>query len=708
MLRNPDTLAAAQAVDPPKSPTFNGWQNTISHLLGACLVCALIFLGERFFIQLISINYHRKQFAAKIKDNKRNVYLLGLLYDASRTLFPAYCNEFMEEDHIINDSLNLSSLAGSNKGSGARTPLKLLRNVGRMGDNVASVFGNIASEIAGKEVLNPNSAHSIVIEALEKKRACEALARRLWMSFVVEGRDALFEEDVVEVLGHDRREDAIECFGVFDRDGNGDVTLEEAILTVTEIGRDRKSLANSMHDVDQAINVLDSLLSTVVFIVAIFVFVAFLNASFTTTLATAGTALLSLSFVFAATTQEVLGSCIFLFVKHPYDIGDRVDLTTGTDQLVVEHISLLFTIFKRVNTGKMVQIPNIVLNNLWVENISRSKAMREQLSIYCDFGTSFEDVQSLKEEMTKFVTAKENTRDFQSEVDIEVLGFDKMNQMELRIEIKHKSNWANESVRAMRRSKFMCALVLALRRVPIYGPGGGDPGLGSANNPSYSVAISPEVAQNNKDSWTETKDAKRLYPTIPSTAKSTGSDLSGNTANEVNAMHQLSQRQPNRDARDDVWGSGDDSVSSLSDRGNSMDRERASLDEVRGLLKRESTRGRRHQQQGGLSPIEEPYSPPMGVPPSRTQYAPMPSLSPVSNGSGIGSPAPTALPSQRGLSPASGPVPYVPGNAFSAHPPNGPTPLRPARSSSISQRNVPPSGPLPSVPGNGTSPKRSP
>ena len=32
--------------------------------------------------------------------------------------------------------------------------------------------------------------------------------------------------------------------------------------------------------------------------------VAFLNASFTTTLATAGTALLSLSFVFAVTAQE--------------------------------------------------------------------------------------------------------------------------------------------------------------------------------------------------------------------------------------------------------------------------------------------------------------------------------------------------------------------------------------------------------------------
>jgi small-conductance mechanosensitive channel len=153
-------------------------------------------------------------------------------------------------------------------------------------------------------VFNGGSAHSIVIEALEKNRACEALAKRIWMSFVVEGRESLFQDDIIEVLGENRREAAEECFACLDADGNGDISLDEMILTVTEIGRARKSIASSMHDVDQAIKVLDGLLSTIVFIIAVFVFVAFLNQSFTTTLATAGTALLSLSFVFAVTCQE--------------------------------------------------------------------------------------------------------------------------------------------------------------------------------------------------------------------------------------------------------------------------------------------------------------------------------------------------------------------------------------------------------------------
>ena len=135
-----------------------------------------------------------------------------------------------------------------------------------------TVFGNVAHEITGKKVFNPNSAHTIVIEALEKNRSAEALARRLWMSFVVEGKNSLFQEDILEVLGGGSQVEAEECFTALDRDGNGDISLDEMILTVTEFGRERKSIATSMHDVDQAINVLDGLLATVVFIVCVFVF----------------------------------------------------------------------------------------------------------------------------------------------------------------------------------------------------------------------------------------------------------------------------------------------------------------------------------------------------------------------------------------------------------------------------------------------------
>lgn len=84
---------------------------------------------------------------------------------------------------------------------------------------------------------------------------------------------------------------------------------------VNEISKERKSLTRSMRDVDSAIRKLDDVLVIVVFIAMILIFIAFLNTNFGTTLATAGTALLSLSFIFATTCQEILASILFLFHK---------------------------------------------------------------------------------------------------------------------------------------------------------------------------------------------------------------------------------------------------------------------------------------------------------------------------------------------------------------------------------------------------------
>ncbi|KAJ5673771.1 hypothetical protein N7462_009210 [Penicillium macrosclerotiorum] len=452
------------------------WEKSVKNILFALLVCSLIFLGEKAIVQLISISYHRKQFDAKIKESKRNVYLVGLLFEASRNMFPVYCPEFKDEDAIIFDSL-LAQSTGKKHKRGSIMPLRMMRqvghNVGRIGDKVTAAFGNVASELTGKQVFNPNATHSIVIEALERKRCAAALARRIWMSFVVEGREALYLDDVIEVLGPEHEAEAEECFAAIDKDGNGDISLDEMIMTISEFGRMRKSLNHSMHDVDQAIHVLDNLLLSVAFVIGILVFVSFVTTGFGTVIAAGATSLLSLSFVFSTTAQEVLGSCIFLFVKHPFDIGDRIEVNDKA--YIVERISLLFSVFRTVNDHRMTQVPNNILNSLWIDNFTRANAMHEQLTVPVSFDTSFAEIQALRNEMEAFVRDKENCRDFQPDIDVEVSGVGDMDKLELRVDIRHKSNWSNETVRAARRSKFMCALVLATRKVPIRAPGAAAP-----------------------------------------------------------------------------------------------------------------------------------------------------------------------------------------------------------------------------------------
>lgn len=620
MTRNPTNRAEGDT-------GLKHWETIMNEILGAAVLSTLVLLVEKFFIQVISVNYHRKQFNAKIKESKRNVYLLGLLYDASRRLFPMYCREFAEEDYEISDQLNIALLgkgfgskgksgAKSHRRSGSATPFRLIQDVGRFGDKVTSAFGNVAQEITGRQVFNPNSAHSIVTEALQKRRTSEALARRIWMSFVMEGKEALYEEDIYEVLGDNYKEEAEEAFLMFDKDSNGDISLEESINTVVQLSRDRKSLGSSMHDVDQAINVFDRILMSVCFIIVVFTFVAFLNKSFLTTLATAGTTLLSLSFVFSVTAQEFLGSCIFIFVKHPFDVGDRVDI--GADKLAVDHISLLFTVFRRVagtDIGRIVQIPNNILNSLWIENVSRSSFMKEQIELDVSFDTSFEDVQLLKMEMLNFVTDKDNTRDFLPDIDIEILGTTDMSKLQLRVEIRHKGNYGNEVLRAARRSKFMCALVAALRRVPIYAPGGGGDAVGSSSNPSYSVSVDDSYAKEARDASAQAKDAGRLVPKakIADTLSPTISRSKSNTtpplglSSTQNAIIQdLNHPEPGYDpVRDETWNTrGDDSSTLGGDRSSADQAQRTeALSDIRGMLRRESTRGKRRPNQNATTAI---------------------------------------------------------------------------------------------------------
>jgi hypothetical protein len=255
-----------------------GWTTTFKQVLGAILVSTIIFMIEKIFVQLVSVNYHARSFNNRIDDAKHAVYLLGLLFDASRSLFPMYGKEFFQEDYIIHANIETFirkgyigqgiSIDPETSPNGHRR--RIFKGIGRFSKKVNSVFGNIATELTGKSVLPPKSAQSIVTGCLEKTKSAKALAQRLWFSFVMEGNDCLNLSDVQEVLGPQSQDIAEECFEILDPDENGDVTLDEITMKLTELCLERKAIARSMHDVSQAIKALDSVMSSVAFLLSLF------------------------------------------------------------------------------------------------------------------------------------------------------------------------------------------------------------------------------------------------------------------------------------------------------------------------------------------------------------------------------------------------------------------------------------------------------
>ena len=260
---------------------------------------------------------------------------------------------------------------------------------------------------------------------------------------------------------------------MFDKDLNGDISMEELEAVCVEIGRERKAITASLKDLDSVVSKLDDVFLFIVAVITILVFISLISTSASGVLTSAGSTVLALSWLFSATAQEFLQSVIFVFVKHPFDVGDRVTIygNTGSqmkgDDYFVKEISLLFTEFKKME-GHVVQAPNSYLNTLFILNQRRSGGLAEAVPVTVKFGTTLEQIDSLRSRLLEFVTAE--NREYQKNILTELTTIYEAYSITLNVVFFYKSNWQNELLRLQRRNKFICAMMVTMNELGIEGP----------------------------------------------------------------------------------------------------------------------------------------------------------------------------------------------------------------------------------------------
>jgi hypothetical protein len=252
-----------------------GWMYTVNRILLAALASSLVYLAQQVFIQVISLNYHKAQFKYKIDESKRDIRILSILYNASLKSFPLNGPDFKTEDLIIHsagEKIDVEQDGDYDSDSEAEEDPATPPPTSHATDSAGAVAAESAVAVGGKVAGKPRSSQSTVVAALESKGASEALAKRIWTALAASGSDAVFPEDIKHVLGEDREDEAEECFSVLDKNTNGDVSFDECVDVIVSMGVQRRSMAISIHDVDEAIHALDSLLSAVAAVVVVFVF----------------------------------------------------------------------------------------------------------------------------------------------------------------------------------------------------------------------------------------------------------------------------------------------------------------------------------------------------------------------------------------------------------------------------------------------------
>ncbi|PJF19814.1 EF-Hand 1, calcium-binding site domain-containing protein [Paramicrosporidium saccamoebae] len=174
-----------------------------------------------------------------------------------------------------------------------------------------------------------------------------------------------------------------DAFDVFDYDKDGAITKNEFRGAIVRIFREQRNLAQSVANTGSVLSILDTI-GMCAMTAGLFLFLlALFGVRVVNLIGFTASIVLTLNFLIFEATNKMFHSLIFLFVIHPYDVGDRVVMgrevgSSDEDVLTVTNINIQNTVFKRWN-GLFVIVPNHVLAANPLTNLSRGSEQWERV-----------------------------------------------------------------------------------------------------------------------------------------------------------------------------------------------------------------------------------------------------------------------------------------------------------------------------------------
>lgn len=492
--------------------TNTAWLISFSRFFFGLVLCSALLLFQKLSIQSIANNFHEVTYSDRIRLAKYHTGVLVALFAHAKKIKFGTAGSLIAEHGTVAAADALFDQAGmTSKPKGAAPEVggqalragkidwphfrNLLSLCGRQTHTIVRTTTTVATPFLG----NPYSPEAIVEASLENSDETRKLARRIFEAYAAakshrEGQGDDLKVRVVTLSSitplFSDKSDARRAFTVLDRDGNGDCTWEEVLSACLEIHRERMCLLASMHDVDSAVAKLDHILRGVWATMSCVIVAALLSVRFSTLIASLGTILLGLSWLVSSTAQESLASIVWVFCKHPIDVGDVVVVPgllsiasstttkdsmaalqgyTDGDTFIVQEVQLLSTVLKTTTTGKHVQVSNYLLAQKPLVNLRRSGPIEETFALTVAYFTPLESIEMLRGAMAEWLLGQ--GRDFRPGLDIAIEGLDDQSQMKLSLSIRYKSNWQDPALRIRRRNRWISALKQLLAQHNIGGPG---------------------------------------------------------------------------------------------------------------------------------------------------------------------------------------------------------------------------------------------
>ncbi|XP_068659347.1 mechanosensitive ion channel protein 10-like [Aristolochia californica] len=279
----------------------------------------------------------------------------------------------------------------------------------------------------------------------------KAAAYQIFRNVAKPGTKHIDEEDLLRFLSKEELESVLPQF-----EGAVETRkIKKAILKnwVVKIYLERKSLAHSLNDTKTAVKQLNKLVSGIVIAVIVVIWLLLMGVATTKLLLVISSQMLLVVFIFGNTCKTIFEAIIFVFIMHPFDVGDRC-VIDGI-QMVVEEMNILTTVFLRYDNEK-IYYPNSVLATKHISNFYRSPDMTDLVEFSVDVSTSVDSIKALREKIKMFLENKPEY--WHCNHDLVVLEIENMNKMKMGLFVLHTLNYQNMREKTVRRSELLLEL----------------------------------------------------------------------------------------------------------------------------------------------------------------------------------------------------------------------------------------------------------
>ncbi|CAI9095910.1 OLC1v1031947C1 [Oldenlandia corymbosa var. corymbosa] len=225
---------------------------------------------------------------------------------------------------------------------------------------------------------------------------------------------------------------------------------------VVQVYNGRKALGHALNDTKTAVKQLNKLVTAVLIIIMIIVWLLLLEIATTKVLLFMSSQLVVAAFMFGNTCKTIFEAIIFVFVMHPFDVGDRC-VVDGV-QMIVEEMNILTTVFLRYDNEKIFY-PNSVLATKPISNFYRSPDMGDSFEFSIDFKTPLELIGTLKEKIKMYLES--NPSYWHPNHNVVVKEIENVNKIKMALFFNHTMNFQNFGEKNRRRSE----LVLEMKRI---------------------------------------------------------------------------------------------------------------------------------------------------------------------------------------------------------------------------------------------------